>query len=122
MGIACRLRTLLHQFIQIGRKDGPNCMKSIVATQPLSLQAGERLGNDFLPKSQLVLHDDVNDCVELGVRQGNLLAVMVGRDRLDALAFVGLQPVSGVPLCIGIVRVHVVIQSVLNPVRLDVSR
>src|SRR5712691_3657357 len=46
-GIASRLRTLLHQLIQIGGKDGPNCMKSVMATQPLSLQAGERLAHHF---------------------------------------------------------------------------
>ena len=57
VGITRRLRTLLHQLIQIGGKDGPNGMKSVVATEPLSLQAGERFDHDFLAKCQLVLHD-----------------------------------------------------------------
>ncbi len=52
-------------------------MKGIVPTQPLSLKAGERLDNNLLAERQLVLHHDVNDRVELGVRQSNLFSVMV---------------------------------------------
>ena len=65
-----------------------------MATQPLSLEAGERLHNYFLPKGQLVLHYDVNNRVQPGVWQADLLAAMVGQREVDALAFVCPEPVS----------------------------
>src|SRR5437867_999167 len=62
--IARRLRSLLHQLVQISSEHGANGVKRVMAAQPLSLQAGERLDHDVLPKCQLVLDHDVNDCVE----------------------------------------------------------
>ena len=70
-------------------------MQGVMAGQSLILQARERLPDLFLTKGKLVLDHDVNDRVELGVGQADLLLAMVGRDELDALPFVHLQPVSG---------------------------
>jgi hypothetical protein len=75
-----------------------------MTSQPLALQTGKRLHHDCVPQCQLVLHDDVNDGVELVVRQKNLMAAMVGRYLLDARTFVRLQPVSRRRWGIGIVR------------------
>lgn len=72
----------------------------------MSAGGGQASPPRLRPQCPLVLQDDVNDGVELVVRQRNLMPAMGGRYLLDARAFVRLQPVSGRRWGIGIARTH----------------
>jgi hypothetical protein len=48
-------------------QDGPDRMDSVMAPQSLCLKAAQRPHDQFFVERELVFHDDVNDCVQLGV-------------------------------------------------------
>ena len=52
-------------------------MKRIVPAQSLSLKTRESIDDRLFSKRQLVLHNHVNDRVELIVGQSNSLAVVI---------------------------------------------
>jgi hypothetical protein len=85
---------LLHQFVQVFRKDRPNRVQSVVPAQALGSKAGQGVYHCPLSKGNLILDDDVNDRVKFRIRQRDVIAMMVSGDKLDALRFVGVKPVN----------------------------
>ena len=52
-------------------------------------------GQRLPPERELIFDDYMDHGVKLGVWQPNLPATMVHGHQLDALAFIGLQPIGG---------------------------
>ena len=67
-------------------------MNRLMPGEPLSLQPFNCFNHDFFPKGDLVLDNDMDDCVNPLVREGNAMTTMVFGDHVQSISLWRLEP------------------------------
>jgi hypothetical protein len=81
-------------------------MDGIVTVEAFGLETGVHLDHDGFPERNLVLDDDVDDCVERFVRHLDALLAMILRHEPDALLFIEFEPLLGDWIAVGVIACH----------------